>query len=267
MESRVIKFIISIAILLNTCTSYGQGNPGFLGKKNAIGYNTAISILQPAIDLNFKNLIAHDFYVEVANKKYSSYSVHTTFSKATVSQITYNSVYQRINGFNEIVHFNQIGGNTKILVLGIGAKYSSFLLKKTVSAPVGLSHYIRVDAVCTRVLENNYIYEVSYYGNQLTDKEKEMALNGLNKSFEKINHLSLSLGYGIESKTMINNSVFVRFNYEMNISSRFFGLTRVAQLYPDNNTTTVSGVLNETAKDVTKYKNLFLFGVGIGKLL
>lgn len=268
MKVRNFKYFIGVFFIGTFSLSLAQGNPGFLGKKIAVGYNAQFSVIQPVLDFNFNSIINHDFYVEMANTKYSSVSAHVTFGKALVSQTKAENIFQdmTISGDDYNIHFLVNGGNAKMAMFGVGAKYSVYYSNKTISSPVGLSQYVRLDAFFSRPVENNLSYEVGYYNSSsLSESQIKYAEKNIDKSFEAKSSTCLSIGYGVETKLIITRSVFVRLNGEFNLSSRL--LAGSTSYSSSDYNLSVSDDLNETAKDITKYRNMILVGFGVGMLL
>lgn len=267
MENKFNKVSVLLIFLGIANLSSGQGNPGFLGKKIAVGYNAQFSVIQPAIDFNINSIINHDFYVEMANSKYSSLSAHATFGKAVVSKTKAENIFQEImiSGQDYNVDFKVDGGSAKMTMFGVGAKYSVYSPNKTISSPVGLSQYVRLDAFFTKPLENNLTYEVGYYSSSLSESQRKYAEKNIDKSFDPKSSMSFSIGYGVETKLIVTRSVFVRLNGEFNLSSRL--LAGSSSYSSSDYNLSVSDDLNETAKNITKYRNMILVGIGIGALL
>ncbi len=274
MENRFIKYIFSIALLLNFYASFGQGNPGFLGKKIAIGYSKQYSFFNgfyifdaPKNSSLMGVLTNNDFYLEYATSKYKSISAHLSYQKVPLNstglldaekQMTSSYVY---SGVKEITYIKS--GYSDFQYLSTGIKMNFYTPNKTIASPVGFCYYVRMDMNFIKAMSNTYDYETTYFS--LSEAEKTAAQKQINRTTDGASSMNLSLGIGGEAKLLLSSSVFLRINSECNLST--VGITQLAQQDVKTHVYDIKEDLRVTGQGLNRFRNLFLFGMGVGILL
>lgn len=262
--------VIIVAILhFFSLVAFGQGNPGFLGKKVAIGYSTQYCVSQSEeIGYRQNNLFQvltnHEVYFEHSLNKYRSFSGHISYQKVPYEQLNSNRYFfenYTLNGTTYRVNYEANGGISDFHSLGLGGKFNFYLRKKTVSAPVGISHYFRLDLIINNAINNNYKYRI-LNTDALSDSQEKHALKSIDREVKDVKSYGFSAGYGIEAKILLSRSLFLRFNSELNISQ--------ALLIENNSLDSVTSIdqdFFETCQIINGMRNVFLIGLGAGFLL
>lgn len=282
IQSKKMKKIIFYLLILVTNTAWGQGNPGFIGKKIAIGYTNQFCFLRSREILwggNDKNILRtltnNEFYVERSIQKFKSIAIHLTYQKVPLPYSTgENLVVAQFfdRGSREFYGvFNMNSGISDYYMMGIGIRYSMFSNSKTISAPIGLSQYLRLDVFENKLIENNYLYGVTdivYTSNDyLHSEDYKYAKDNFNNKYSDTRATVVSFGYGVESKYPITKSVFFRLNGEMNFSHRFFKDIKENNSYSSVEYNTLSEDLRHKSLTLNTFRNLFVLGIGVGALL
>ena len=79
--------------------------------------------------------------------------------------------------------------------------------------------------------------------------------------------MNISLGYGGETKYLLTQSLFIRLNAEMNISSTLLKKMNEDSYYSSSDYQTVDEDMSDLGKEVNLFRNMFLLGFGIGVIL
>lgn len=281
MGNRIIKYVIFCGVLLFVNSGFGQGNPGFIGKKIAIGYSSQYSLVrsEQLFDPNpnvstARVLTNNDFYVEYSIGKYKSVAAHLTYQKVpfVINSYSYDeaNIGQEftLNGSTYMAKFVKTGGYAEFSMVGLGLKYTLFSSKKTIASPIGIGHYFRFDIFSNKALNNNFKYTTGYsYSGDLTEKQKEYAQNNLNRKVSGSRVLNASIGYGIESKFPVTRSIYFRLNGEFNFSLNILKQLNDNSTYSSEEYSTVSEDMDKVSRSVNDYRNMFLLGMGVGLLL
>lgn len=266
MENRLYNLIAFLITLCISYTAFGQGNPGFLGKKIAIGYNKQYCLLRSDNIFGTSNnsslakiLTNNDYYVEYSVGKYKSIAAHFLHQKVTIDHYSHPSsdIGQVID--NGVYRFRIDNGYAEFNSMALGVRYSVFSQNKTISSPVGLSQYFRADLYVNQLIKNNFIYFN-------TDGDMS-ALTKLDRSIKTKQTMNISLGYGGETKYLLTQSLFIRLNAEMNISSTLFKKMNEDSYYSSSDYQTVDEDMSDLGKEVNLFRNMFLLGFGIGVIL
>ncbi len=289
----VNKFQTLFFLLVSTFISngvIGQGNPGFMGKKIAFGYNSQFCLLKtlqiyratdtyfqtPNDKVSMRNILTnHDWYLEYATSKYRSLSAHLSYQKIPLTRNYFHSEWSdriaqqyTLNGQDYLVNITKIGGVANCRMINLGLKYSFFLKDKTVSSPLGASYYMRMDLNINKITSNKFIYEIDqYWQNPLTQEQLDYASKNLVPNIEDTDSKNLSIGFGAENKVSLTKSVYFRVNAEMNLST--VGFRDISEAFSSNYTDRIS--INEDLKNygfgANRFRNIFLVGFGLGVLL
>ena len=279
MENKFIKFGTFAVLLLAFNFTKGQGNPGFLGKKIAVGYSAQYCLLKSDeifyADKNLAQILMnHDVYVEYALKKYVSLAAHMSYQKVPIeeygsyygNEIAANYTYQ---GKDFQALYYKDGGISDFATSSVGLKISAFSRNTTISSPIGVSSFFRADIYQTRALNNNFKYYLSNEDELSVGQENiadpNIKGNKFDRTPDKTAHRSLSIGFGLESKILLTSSVFLRFNGDFNISTSLLG--GGSDYSYDIVYDTVDEDLKNDARRVTSFRNMFLLGMGVGVLL
>jgi len=251
-------------ILICIPNLYSQQNPGFLGKKTAFGYNLEYCLMR-TLDINdgqanhLRNFTLHEFFVEHAISKFRSITATLTYQKVPLRWYKdYNTELienYTLYGQSYITRFTMQGGTSNFQSISLGTKFNFYNRRKTISAPVGLAHYLRIDVFFNKALENKYRYYK--YEDKLTQDQLDRAyipapVNTQSKT--------LSVGYGIDTKISITQSLFIKLNGELNLS------TSMIPHYAENYSS-INEDLRTISHSVNGVRNFLLFGIGVGGLL
>ena len=276
MENKLIKISICFCLLIQFKFGFAQGNPGFLGKKIAIGYSSQFcllrsdNIISPPENASLGQILTnHDFNVEYATNKYKSIAFHLGYQKVPVvkSNDYYGNdpaIVQTINlgsGPEQVRFLKE--GVTDFRMLALGLKFTSYYKNKTISSPIGLGVYFRIDAYFNKALNNYYKYTCNEYS--LSELQKATALKKLDKSYDDTKTNGLSLGTGIESKYPITQSIYFRLNGEFNVTLNVLKVLTDTGEY--SSTVSAEEDLKNTSKSLPDFRNMFLVGMGIGMIL
>ncbi len=266
MENKFIKLLFLIIVLTFANKLRAQNNPGFLGKKFALGYSLQLC---PARTFYFdsprygKNMTNHDFILEYATSKFRSLAFCMSYQKIPVlpaegysltTKETFSSngqLYTADYGFGE--------DPADFRALSFGLRYNFYRKDKTISAPIGYCRYLRLDVFKNKAI-TNYDYNVQNKS-ELTLAQQIIASN---PPFEEAKTTNYSIGYGVESKIAISQYMFIRVNGEFNLSTALF------VPYPEsigNDYPTIKDNLTHKSATMNRFRNMFLFGFGIGALL
>ncbi|MFM9945800.1 MAG: hypothetical protein ACKVQB_11280 [Bacteroidia bacterium] len=294
MVSKLIKCLLIISF--NSNLSFGQGNPGFLGKKLAVGYNTQYCLFKTMElytlsqedydhddtyqkpDLSKRQLLTNnDFYLEYATKKFQSISIHYSNQKIPVSYTYYKMKYTSehlddiydYNGITYKLRIYKNGGYANYSWMSYGLKYSFFKELETISSPVGFSYYIRTDVNRVKLIENNFVYKVIETNpSWLSSTEVDKIENAIKDKYTPDVSNNLSFGFGAETKLPITATLFFRLSAECNFSTAFFKINSYNNfdMY-DNKQFTVDQDLDYIGLGVNRHRNLVLIGMGFGAIL
>ena len=268
---------ISIAML---CMAAGvcraQNNPGFLGKKIAIGYSSQFSVYSMFHILGkektgtystYKFLTNNDFYLEYAFSQLQSISASISYQKAPLISAYFveddRQIHEAIpyNGYEYDTYYIKTGGFSEVRYLGIGIKYNIFMKTNTVAAPIGFCYYFRFDVNSNKVLNNKYVYD--------TDDQdpafKAFALSRIDRKPEGIKTRNMSVGFGAESRMPLSRSFYIRINGECNVST--VGITQAIREDLVYGSYSVNDDLRIRSEALNRLRNLFLCGIGVGVLL
>ncbi len=276
MENKWIKTLALCLLCLAATHTFGQGNPGFIGKKISIGYSKpyclmkSLYLLDPGENTILKALTNNEFFAEYATSKYRSVSLVVTTQKLAVENkesLSGQEIGQQmvISGKMQEVRFSKVGGYGEFAMFGVGLKYNFYQPLKTIASPIGLAHYLRMDLYSNRSLKNHYTYSAEYDGYlndyELAYAEKNIKTKALGNSVK-----SFSMGYGVESKFPVTRMVYLRLNGEFNVN--FSSLKDVfgTDSY-DDTAITVNEDLDKESLRLTAFRNLFQIGMGVGVLL
>ncbi len=279
-----IKISILIFILTGVIYSgFGQGNPGFLGKKIAVGYSGQYcllktgDIIEPPKNASLAQiLLNNDIYFEYSISKYRSLAAHITYQKVPVISdggSRYGSEVligqnMTISGKQTLVFFNRRAGIADFRLFGLGVRYTMYSYNKTIASPIGLGHYLRLDIFSNKAENNNYAYNIANdYPSNLTDAQEEYAVKNIKKDYKDSKAMNLSIGYGIESKFPVTQSVYFRLNGEFNFSFNIFKMVSENSNYTSEDYNTVSEDLKKSSGSLNNFRNMFLIGMGVGVLL
>ncbi|MFM9945801.1 MAG: hypothetical protein ACKVQB_11285 [Bacteroidia bacterium] len=268
---KINKHTFSILLLLLGCSAYGQNNPGFLGKKIALGYNAQFSFINSVVgkedDMSILQFLTnHDAYMEYSTSKFNSLEFHLSYQKVPVGSYLIMSNIGQINdefimNGKKIHAWGEKTGYSYFRYLSYGLKYNFYSRNKSISAPVGFCYYLRFDMHTIKPIRNTYDYDL-YAG---TEQENNFVNKNINRNIDNSSSFNFSLGAGADTKLMLNRSTFIRFNGEFNLST--VGIT---QSVGDNFFTqenTVERDLKLTGQSTNRFRNMFLFGLGVGYLL
>jgi hypothetical protein len=275
MEIKLSKYVLLIGFLIQVNMSQGQGNPGFIGKKIAVGYNSQFCLLRSDYIIYRPNNVSlmqtltnHDFYAEYATGKYQSVAFHLGYQKIPIveEENSYDKpITQTINfptGPQEVSFVKN--GVSDFAMLGIGLKFTYYNKNKTIASPIGLGQYIRIDAYFNRALNNYYKYFPDY-GSSLSEEESAYAVKNMDKSIDDAKAKGISLGWGVESKFPITQAFYFKINGEMNFTLN--ALKELSDYGSYSNTITVQDDLKQISRGLPDYRNMFLIGMGFGVLL
>lgn len=274
MENRFRNYTFLFGFILSFAMANGQGNPGFLGKKIAISYGNQFCMLRSLdffeSDINmYRGVMNHDFYVEYATKKHTSIAAHISYQKVPVKEYGVSSAYLHENytytGQSFEALFEKSGGISDFSMTGIGLRLNFYYRNKSISAPIGVCSYGRVDVYSTKAINNNYRYYLAN-SDELTTYQANYAMANIDRTPENTQKMSLSLGCGLETKMIISRSMFFRLNGEFNLSTSLLSLGGSSDYY-SSSYNTMEEDLKETSNDLTALRNMFLLGFGIGVLL
>jgi len=266
MENNKKKLLSVLILIAFAQLVQGQNNPGFLGKKIAIGYSMQLC---PAQILHFdepyfrRNITNHDFILEYATSKFRSITACMSYQKVPVYNVysSRNEMSQTYNldGKNFTAIYGLEKGSANFRALSFGFRYNYYSKNKTISSPIGYCRYIRFDVFKNKAI-SNYEYRLKN-GSELTLKQQNLAKN---PEIENSKSTNFSIGYGVESKIAISRSCFFRVNGEFNLSTAWLAP------YPKSNgnsAPTISENLIYRGASMNRLRNMFLFGIGIGAIL
>lgn len=266
MENKTIKFFILSLLIFPYLNANSQSYPGFLGKKLAVGYSANVCILKRGYLYDgdkdmFKALIDHNYYLEYATSKYSSLSVNIIHQ--TIPLTIYNSIddidvkrtYQ-LNGQPYDVYFTLNSGRAYFKNFAMALKYNLYMRGKTISSPIGRSHYFKLGVIHTKLVEDNFDYYVNNKS-QLTTQQYARIVIPVGVGTKATN---LSLGYGLESKRMITNTLFFKSNIEVNFSTALLNNN-------DKTVITFDEQFGRIVNSATAYRNIIELGFGLGMLI
>lgn len=266
MENKTIKFLLLTLLLFPNLTAIGQSYPGFLGKKLAIGYTVNIcpdkrGYLYDGDKDMFKALVDHNYYLDYATSKYSSLSVnfiHQTVPFSINNSIDDTEIYRsyQLNGQPYDVYFTLNSGRAYFKNVALALKYNLYMRGKTIASPIGRSHYFKLAIIHTKMVEDNFEYYVNNKSG-LTTAEYENIIIPVGVGTKATN---LSIGYGLESKRMLTNSVFFKSNIELNFSTAFLNTNYAEEQ-------TFSEQFGVIVNSATTRRNLLQFGFGLGMLI
>ena len=118
-----------------------------------------------------------------------------------------------------------------------------------------------------KAVNNNYTYVISEESGSLTFEQEAYANKFAKETLPKdTKATSISFGYGVESKFVLSKSVFLRLNGEFNVSSAFLGVSS-EDTYGYQEYKTIDEDLKDKSKTLTMFRNILLFGFGVGVLL
>jgi hypothetical protein len=265
MENKPVKLILVWLLAIHSLSAIGQSYPGFLGKKVAVGYTANIcpnkvEFLFDGDEDMVKAVLDHNYYIEYATGKYSSLSVN--FIHQTIPYKIYNSLDVDIHRSYTLgnqpydVYFNLNSGRAQYRNVALGLKLNLYMPGKTISSPVGRSHYFKLAFMNTKMVEDDFEYYVSNRSELTAQQYARIVVpKGVGTSATNV-----SLGYGLESKRMLSNTLFFKSNIELNFSTAF--LTR--SFYEEVTFDEHYAILVNRA---TAMRNLFQFGFGLGMLV
>jgi hypothetical protein len=258
-------FVIAYLFTANYSKAIGI-NPGFAGKKFAVGISAQYSIfnsimLLDTIKYKYKCVMSYSAYGEAVLKKRLSLGVHFGFQKTPI--YGENGNFGLWNDGSKNVDINYpphyyrlqiVGGQALINSISLGLKLNFFSQRSTIAAPIGRNCYVKADFIRNKMVDNQFITEAS---SDLTKTQ----LSHLNiPKFETAQSSSFSIGTGFECRTMVTNIMFVRCHMEANLSFAYFNNFR-------ESTDDYQEGLNRITSLSTIYKNLLQVGAGVGFLL
>lgn len=266
MENKTIKFLLLSLLIFPHLSANGQSYPGFLGKKLAVGYSANICILKRGYLYDgdkdmFKALVDHNYYLDYATSKYSSLSlniIHQTIPLSINNSIDGTDVKRtyQLNGQPYDVYFTLNSGRAYFKNFAMALKYNLYMRGKTIASPIGRSHYVKLALIQTKLVEDNFDYYVNNKS-QLTAQQYARIVIPVGVGTKATN---LSIGYGLESKRMLTNTLFFKSNIELNLSTALLNNN-------DKTVITFDEQFGRIVNSATSRRNLVEIGFGLGMLI
>lgn len=263
-KNKYFNTILILAFSLFSIEGMAQKNPGYLGKKFAVGYGLNYSYgetfnIRDSEGSKFRTALNNTLFAEFAIAKYKSLSFDYTFQNVPVTYSTYDGIQEQDYQYGPKVltaNFSTIGGVSDFRYQRFGLKMSFFNSRKTIASPIGFANYFRISYMKADLVKDEYKYK----------KEDNTPIpTGAVPIHTETGDSRVSVGWGIETKVLLNEYIFLKVNAELNVSGKLIGYYVI-----DLNYTTPQKI-DDFHKDrsllLNHRRDLLLVGFSLGALV